>query len=363
MMQSVYASSKIFHFHSKLQDMLNGLPSAPIHVRLKPTNRCSHGCSYCCYRNVNLHLAEEMDKEDQIPREKMAGIVNDFSEMGVRAVTLSGGGEPLEYPYIADTIRSLHHAGIKVAVLTNGFHLEGPLADLMATAVVWVRISMDSASPEGFALNHRSSRSVFERICRNVANFSKLQQRTCVLGLNYVVTRENHQDLYAFLKMMKHMGVDHVKVSEAVVSTEEEENIRYMAPFQAEAKNQIEHAVSQLSGGGYSIVDMMPHITEGSRPPSGYMKPYDSCPVIQYLTVVGADLRVYTCQDKAYSRGGVLGSIVGRSFRDVWFDEKTWERLRTLDPRSECHHHCTANAKNLLLHEFLRTPQEHLDFV
>jgi hypothetical protein len=81
------------------------------------------------------------------------------------------------------------------------------------------------------------------------------------------------------------------------------------------------------------------------------------------LTVIGADLNVYTCQDKAYTTGGLLGSIKGRSFRDLWLGDELRQRLRALDPAKDCRHHCVAHGKNLMLLDYLSADEEHLDFV
>ena len=61
-----------------------------------------------------------MDLRDRIPREKMMEIVDDLIEMDVRAVTFSGGGEPLIYPHLAETVQRLAAGGIRIGCLTNG---------------------------------------------------------------------------------------------------------------------------------------------------------------------------------------------------------------------------------------------------
>ena len=96
-----YSNLKIFHFDSKLKDLLSGTVSPPLHVRLKPRNKCNHSCFYCCYRTNKLYLGSELFNEaDEIPWIKMGEIINDFKEMGIKAVTFSGGGEPLSYSHI-----------------------------------------------------------------------------------------------------------------------------------------------------------------------------------------------------------------------------------------------------------------------
>ena len=92
-------------------------------------------------------------------------------------------------------------------------------------------------------------------------------------------------------------------------------------------------------------------------------KDYDSCPFLQFLTVIGADSKIYTCQDKAYTESGFLGSIAERRFRDMWFSDENRDRMNDLDPTKVCSHHCVAEGKNRLLHDYLNSQPEHRAFV
>ncbi len=82
-----------------------------------------------------------------------------------------------------------------------------------------------------------------------------------------------------------------------------------------------------------------------------------------YLTVNGADEVVYTCQDKAFTQQGRLGSIKERSFRDFWFSEENRARVYALDPSQSCNHHCVTHGKNLAIHDVLSIDPEHGAFV
>jgi hypothetical protein len=93
-----------------------------------------------------------------------------------------------------------------------------------------------------------------------------------------------------------------------------------------------------------------------------FRKEYDWCPYLQILPVIGADQNVYSCQDKAYNLDcGLIGSIRDRRFRDFWTDGKA--KFFAIDPSRDCNHHCVADAKNLMVLDYLRADAEHLAFV
>ncbi len=359
-MSKFYSDLKIFRFASKLEDISKGILSAPLHVRLKPTNRCNHGCYYCCYRNKNLYLSQLFKENDEIPWEKMKEIINDLKLMGVKAVTLSGGGEPLLYPCIYETIDILAKSGIKVAVLTNGSLLKGKIAKILAEKATWIRISIDAADSKNYSEIRRVGSKEFGKVCENIYNFSKKRKRRCQLGINFIVMKENYRDVYKFLKIMKKIDVDHVKVSESVIDTKKEKNKKYYSHFIKSIKQQIEKGISNLSDDKFSIIDKFEDFGLES---DCYNKKYTRCLFMQCLTVIGADMNVYTCQDKAYTKKGKLGSIKNRRFSQLWFSNSNKKKLSKLNPSKNCNHHCTQHKKNLMLFDSFELDKKHLEFV
>jgi wyosine [tRNA(Phe)-imidazoG37] synthetase (radical SAM superfamily) len=104
----------------------------------------------------------------------MFEIVDDLIAMGVKAVTFSGGGEPLIYQHIAQTVRRLAAGGIKVGTLTNGLALRGDVAEAFAEYATWVRVSIDAADGESYARSRSVPATIFEQVLDNVRSFVRL---------------------------------------------------------------------------------------------------------------------------------------------------------------------------------------------
>ena len=361
-MSRLYTQSKVFHFEDKLRALREDRVTPPVHIRLKPENRCNHDCWWCCYRTSSLLMNEKMDEADRIPREKMREIADDIVAMAVRAVTFSGGGEPLIYPWFVETVQRLVEGGVKIAVLTNGSALSGETARLLAERASWVRVSMDGMEGPSYERSRRAPAREADRICANIEAFAGLSGRQCVLGVNYVVTRENHGDTVPFLRRMKALGADHVKVCEAVVGVTFEENRAYVADFIGPLRDAVGEAKEALDDESFRVVDKLIDPDDENLARS-YQKDYRRCVFAECLTVIAADLNVYTCQDKAYTEAGLLGSLEETSFGDLWASKQNRARLRAVDPSRHCHHHCVAHDKNLLLLDYLEARPDHLDFI
>jgi MoaA/NifB/PqqE/SkfB family radical SAM enzyme len=354
----LYTPLKIFHYQDKLDSLPRDVPAikAPLHIRLKPTNACNHACRYCAYRSDALQLGKDMRQSDMIPKDKMFELVEDFANLGVKAVTFSGGGEPFCYPYLAETARRLADHGIAIASLTNGGRLAGEAAEIFAHKGVWVRVSMDGWDGPSYARYRGVGEDEFGRVLANMERF-KAQGGPCFLGVSYIVDRENASHVYDMVRRLRDVGVDSVKIAPCVVANEGAANNDYHRPVYDEVKRQAARAVAELgSGPDFEVFDSY-HLLDEK-----FAKDYTWCPYLQVLTVIGADQNVYSCQDKAYNlESGCLGSIAGRSFADFWLSDK--DKFFTINPARDCNHHCVANAKNRLVLDYLSASPRHLPFV
>ncbi len=354
----LYSKLKIFHYPEKIVSLPQDNPkiTAPIHIRIKPINACNHNCSWCAYRNPNLQLGQDMNLKDYIPRHKMMEILNDISEMGVRAVTFSGGGEPLIYPHIIESIKFLADHKINFATLTNGANLQGEIAELFALYGTWVRISMDGWDDESYKQLRNVKHGEFTKIVTNMTNFKKIRGMRCYLGVNYVIGLENYNHIFDFVNRIKDTGIDSIKFSPRIVSNDGQENQKYHNQILKEVKRQIAKAVDKFASNKLEISDSFSELD------TSFYKNYDWCPYLQILVVIGADQNVYSCQDKAYNTHcGLLGTLKDKSFKDFWFNGK--EKFFSIIPRRDCNHHCAVDCRNKLLIDYFNIDKEHLSFV
>lgn len=354
-MTKIYSNQKFLQFPDRLEAIRDRRVVAPVHVRIKPMNHCNHDCWYCAYRVSNLQLGEDIDLKDTIPEDKMFEIVDNILDMGVEAVTFSGGGEPLIYKPLPEVIRRLAEGGVRVASLTNGSNLKGHVADAFAEHATWVRISIDSWDDKSYAESRKLKIGAFTQVIENIRSFTA-RGSDCVLGASFITSKDNVEHIFEACEILKDAGVDHVKIAATVISNDARENNLYHREIWEEATAQIERA-QKLNDQSFTLVNHY-HETE-----ERFEKNYDFCPFLNFLTVIGADQKVYTCQDKAYNEMGLLGSIKERSFKTFWFSDENREKMYQLDPSVSCQHHCVAHTKNLAIMDYLSIDPEHGRFV
>jgi MoaA/NifB/PqqE/SkfB family radical SAM enzyme len=357
MSNEIYSNLKFMHFFPQLEALCKKQLVAPVHIRLKPTNVCNHSCSYCAYRAKDLQLGETMQEKDTVPWPKMQEFIADIAEMGVKAVTFSGGGEPLIYPQFVETVQLLAANKIKIGILSNGSRLSGEIAEAIGAHATWIRVSIDGWDDKSYAEYRHTSQKEFAHIIENMKSFSLRFGKKCVLGVNINVDQKNASHVTELCRTLKDCGVRHVKVAGVVVSNEGKDNNEYHRPFRERVQKQISTAEQELNSPEFEMVNHYHEMTER------FDKSYTICPSIMFRPVMAADCNVYSCQDKAYNEAGLIGSIKEQGFKELWFSEATLKRVYELNPSKICRHHCVADKRNRMLDEFMHLDPEHLAFI
>ncbi len=350
---SAYSDMKIFYHTEKIEAIKRNERTAPVYVRIKPTNVCNQHCYYCVYADDQVFENRRVDRRESIPWDKMQEIIRDIADMGVKAVTFSGGGEPLCYHSIIPTLEMVKEAGIDYSVITNGQELSGKRADLLADAK-WVRISMDAADSG----TYQKIRNVdtYERIVNNIEAFAGNKSETCTLGINFVVTQDNYRDIYRLCEKMSGIGVNHIKFSPLMTKDTQ----AYHAGIMEEVADQIKRAADDFSGKGFGIVDKY---SGDMMLDENFQKQYSTCYMKYFFTVIAADQKVYFCHQKAYRPDGMIGDISRCSFKELWYSEETTKLFQKMDAKSECNFRCVFEERNMLLNRLFALDRNHINFV
>jgi hypothetical protein len=132
--------------HLDKLDLIQNGTMAPVMLHIAPTNRCNMQCSHCCFssRNRGMELSKEL----------LTRAIGHASDIGIKAIEYTGGGEPTVYPWINDAIDFASDLGLSQGICTNGWDI-AKVNDWSKFA--WVRLSLNAMEYEGGSL--RLSRS------------------------------------------------------------------------------------------------------------------------------------------------------------------------------------------------------------
>lgn len=120
------------HPYQMTQFRLDG-PDTIISTHVAPEGSCNLNCSYCSVKKRTRNFRIELDV--------IKDYITKLMQRGLKAVILTGGGEPTLYPQINELVEWLKYdMDLSVALITNGTCTH--LFDLW-DALSWVRVSIN----------------------------------------------------------------------------------------------------------------------------------------------------------------------------------------------------------------------------
>jgi len=105
----------------------------PIHLQINPTNKCPLKCSFCSCDNRNSNIELDFNL--------LSDALLKYKKYGTRAVTITGGGDPLAYSKINELLKFLFDYKIDIGFVTNSILFKNVSLDIFKN-VTWCRISV-----------------------------------------------------------------------------------------------------------------------------------------------------------------------------------------------------------------------------
>lgn len=173
---------------------------APLALVAELTHRCPLHCVYCS------NPTELIRREKELSTEVWARVLKEAADLGVLQVDFTGG-EPLARPDLGGLIRSARTAGLYASLITSGLPLdESRLEELADAGLDHVQLSFQGAREESSIEFAGLKAQAHKKL---VAEWVK--QRRIALTLNFVIHRENVDQLDEMLALTEAIGPSRVE--------------------------------------------------------------------------------------------------------------------------------------------------------
>jgi MoaA/NifB/PqqE/SkfB family radical SAM enzyme len=350
---SLYSTSKIVHHPEVLEKLRNGDTVPPIFVQWFPTNLCNQACEFCSYghwkgnsqgpppdqwKNHNL-----FDDRVYMPQDKMYETIDCLHDMGVKAVEITGGGEPTTYPYFKQLVTGIAMAGMELALVTNGVLLTEDLARrvMRDCNASWVRVSLDAGNAAKYAATRHAPESHFTKACSAIEQLVRFKTHPeARVGVGYVVDRHNWNTVYSGIETAFNCGADNVRLSVAFTP---EGNERWNPAHISEAHSQAEAATAKFKRDGFSVSNL---IMERWQNTICTFQNYPYCYWKEIGCIIGADGNVYSCCSLAYNKAGLVGDIRNQTFKEFWYSTEAVDWRQSHRPCYNCPVFCLYERRN-----------------
>lgn len=348
-----YSPLKIIHHPDRIAALRQGLRTTPIHLQLILTNRCNHRCKFCAYRAAGYTSNQTFNDRDEIPFDKVLEIFDSCVALGIKAVELTGGGEPTIHPQFSEVCHALRTRRIDYAVVTNGSRLSSD--DLIAMAgAKWVRFSIDAGTSQTYTTLRRTHPESFKRVQDNIRALVDMRSGPDpVVGVGFVVTRDNWHEVAQAAAQARDNGADNFRISAVFQNA----GAAYFLNIYEAAKQEC-RAAESLSNGAFRVFNLFEERIDDLT----QQAPADPTCLIQHLvSYIGADLNLYRCCILAYNAAGLLGSLKDRTLEDLWNSEEVSLKLRGFNA-THCPR-CMFHGKNRTIAYAIANNPPHANFL
>lgn len=197
-LKQLLSVEKILPFYAERRDVDSSrLP--PIAVELHWTSDCNYDCIHCSY-------GSRRQNRGRLSQEVITSVIEAMIAMGVRAVYLSGGGEPTMVKGWERHARRLLDSGVEVALITNGVALSAGQADILGR-MNYIAVSVYSTDEVEYRKTTDSH--YFERQW-TTPGLVKTGREKAIVGARCVVNNINFRSIVSIYLKALSSGYDYV---------------------------------------------------------------------------------------------------------------------------------------------------------
>lgn len=341
-----FGSEKMFVHADRIAANQRGELMSPVTVELDLTNLCNHGCDGCTFSYlVNI-------SKDNFPYERAESLVDELGTLGVRALTFSGGGEPLLYGQ--DRVLKLMSLamthGMDTALITNGSLLT---PDDRYRRCQWVRVSLDAYDADTFQRFHGRNIKEFDKVVGRVKDFAATKLGPTV-GVGFLTDSGTigRGDVRRMAEFCAGLGVHYLQFRPLVIDMVADPTMRGGRKEWVDGDailEEVRRAAEEFGTDAYKVVCSAGKYDALERPTFG--REYDRCLAHFLEATVSADQRVYICCHGQGQSKFCLGDLRDSTFDAVWRSDAARSVYESIDPRRDCPPACRLHLQNAALHD------------
>ncbi|MHB8858984.1 MAG: radical SAM protein [Thermoleophilia bacterium] len=349
---------KILSCYHEVQQILAGKMPVPRTMEFFLSNVCNHACAGCHSRYMHKNEDRFLDFDT------MKDVVNDFAELGVEGVEISGGGEPLMYPQIIQAIAFMRGKGLKVGMFSNGTLLTDELSEFLVQNLLFLRIAFDAGTAGTYKKIH--GRDDFETLINNLETVVRYKTKiggekktsserrqikakfgTATVGAKYLVSTKNWQELAKAAELAREIGLDYLqfKALRASKFTLDEEALKQAEEVAEQARG--------LSDKNFQVFGSL-----------AKTKPIGRCFLNPIHPVIDAKGDMYLCAFFHHRKDThKIGNIYEKSFPEIWYSERHFEAFRSTKPKECAVFDCPFHEAAVLARAWIVQNEKHLEFI
>jgi radical SAM protein with 4Fe4S-binding SPASM domain len=313
-------SKKILYHPEKISSYKEGKRPFPVTIEIDLTNRCNHRCSFCFYAE---HIGVEADKPS-LDTTLIKTRLKEAKELGTKAVSFTGGGEPTIHKDYVNIVEYAHEIGLDVGTITNGSTITSRNVDTLIKNLQWIRFSVAGGDSESYKKVQGVDQ--FDLIMRNIELISKRKadlNSNLNIGIRVLATSENIHTLENFAERIKDLNIDYYQIAPDQFS--DDKGLFWNSNQSQQVFKNIKNI---LESNGIKLLTTMYMATQEN------LDYPQTCYAHFFKIAILAEGDVSFCQNARGEEKYVIGNIKDQNLMEIWEDTKTKEIEKWVRPNN-----------------------------
>lgn len=313
-------SHKLSYHMDRVIAWENGERIPPVSVDMALTRACGAMCSFC------YAMMQESQVRSSIKIKNALELIDDFSDIGVRSVSLISDGESTLSPAYVPFIKHASMSGIDVGNATNAWEWGPEKIEEVLPHLTWVRFTVAAGTPEGYARHMYKGPEfthVFDRAMQNIkyaVDLKRKQKLGVTLGIQMVLMPNLKNEIIPFAKLGLDLGVDYAVIKHC---SDDEQGTLGIDYTQYEQLYDLLRAAERLSNDRTKIIVKWNKINDGDKPPyKRFFGPQFLLQISGSGLVAPAGMFFNARYSKLH-----IGNFTEERFKNIWLSDRYWRAM------------------------------------
>jgi len=316
-------SHKLSYHMDRVDAWEAGERIAPVSVDMSLTRACGAMCSFC------YAMMQESQVRSSIKTSHALNLLDDFSAIGIRSVSLVSDGESTLAKAYVPFIQHAAELGIDVGNATNAWEWEPEKIEQVLPHLTWVRFTVAAGRPESYAsimYKGPEHTEVFDKAIGHIRHAVELKKRKSLpvtLGIQTVLMPHLKDEIIPFAQLGIDLGVDYAVIKHC---SDDEQHTLGIDYSQYEGLHGLLNQAESMSNEQTKVIVKWNKIKDGDKP--SYKRFYGPQFLLQ---ISGSGLVAPSGMffNARYSKLHI-GNFTEERFIDIWKSERYWRAMNYL---------------------------------
>lgn len=316
-------SHKLSYHTDRVEAWEAGERIAPVSVDMSLTRACGAMCSFC------YAMMQESQARSSIKTVDALNLLDDFSAIGIRSVSLVSDGESTLSKAYVPFIQHAAELGIDVGNATNAWEWEPEKIEQVLPHITWIRFTVAAGRPESYAsimYKGPEHTEVFDRAIKHIQYAVDLKKRkglSVTLGIQMVLMPHLKDEIIPFAQLGLDLGVDYAVIKHC---SDDEQHTLGIDYSQYDSLHDLLVQAESMSNEQTKIIVKWDKIKDGDKP--SYKRFYGPQFLLQ---ISGSGLVAPSGMffNARYSKLHI-GNFTEERFIDIWKSERYWRAMNYL---------------------------------